>query len=67
MKITLTFNQRQAQVLMSALDFFALFLFIIGFISLTCLFGVVDGFIPVMLVCINTLAWGLFGKAVKVE
>ena len=49
------------------LDFFALFLFIIGFTSLTCLFGVVDGFIPVMLVCINTFAWGLFGKAVKVE
>lgn len=49
------------------LDFFALFLFIIGFTSLTCLLGVVDGFIPVMLVCINTLTWGLFGKAVKVE
>ena len=49
------------------LDGFALSLFIIGLTSLTCLFGVVDGFIPVMLVCINTLAWGLFGKAVKVE
>ena len=49
------------------LDGFALFLFIVGFTSLTCLFGVVDGFIPVMLVCINTLAWGLFGKSVKVE
>lgn len=48
-------------------DYFTLFLFIIGFTSLTCLFGVVDGFIPVMLVCINTLAWGLFGKTVKVE
>jgi hypothetical protein len=49
------------------LDYYSLFLFLVGFTSLTCLFGVVDGFIPVMLVCINTLAWGLFGKAVKVE
>ncbi len=49
------------------LDFFALFLFIIGFTSLICLFGIVDGFVPTMLVCINTLAWGLFGKALKVE
>ncbi len=24
-------------------------------------------FVPTMLVIINTLAWGLFGKAVKVE
>ena len=48
-------------------DGFSLFLFIMGFTSLTCLFGVVDGFIPVMLVCINILTWGLFGKAVKVE
>ena len=49
------------------LDFFALFLFIMGFTSLTCLFSVVDGFVPAVLVIINTLAWGLFGKAVKVE
>jgi hypothetical protein len=49
------------------LDGFALSLFIIGFTSLIYLFGAVDGFIPVMLVIINTLAWGLFGKAVKVE
>lgn len=49
------------------LNYFSLFLFMVGFTSLTCLFGVVDGFIPVMLVCINILAWGLFGKAVKVE
>lgn len=49
------------------LDGFALFLFIVGFTSLTCLFGVVDGFVPTILVIINTLAWGLFGRAVKVE
>ena len=49
------------------LDYFTLFLFMVGFTSLTCLFGIVDGFVPTMLVCINTLAWGLFGKAVKVE
>ena len=49
------------------LDFFALFLFIMGFTSLTCLFGVVEGFVPTILVIINTLAWGLFGRAVKVE
>ena len=49
------------------LDGFALFLFIMGFTSLTCLFSVVDGFVPAVLVIINTLAWGLFGKAVKVE
>ena len=34
---------------------------------LMCLFGVVEGFVPTILVIINTLAWGLFGKAVKVE
>ena len=43
------------------LDGFALFLFIVGFTSLTCLFGVVDGFVPAVLVIINTIAWGLFG------
>ena len=49
------------------LDGFALFLFIVGFTSLMCLFGVVDGFVPTILVIINILAWGLFGRAVKVE
>ena len=48
-------------------DYFTLFLFMVGFTSLTCLFGIVDGFVPIMLVIVNTLAWGLFGKALKVE
>ena len=49
------------------LDYYSLFLFLVGFASLIGLLAVNDRFIPVMLVCINTLAWGLFGKAVKVE
>ena len=48
-------------------DYFSLFLFLVGFASLTCLFAVNDSFVPTMLVIINTLAWGMFGKAVKVE
>ena len=49
------------------LNYFSLFLFMVGFTSLVCLFGIVDGFVPTMLVIVNTLAWGLFGKALKVE
>ena len=49
------------------LNYFSLFLFMVGFTSLTCLFGIVDGFVPTMLVIVNTLVWGLFGKALKVE
>ena len=49
------------------LDFFALFLFIMGFTSLVCLLNINFEFVPTMLVIINTFAWGLFGKAVKVE
>lgn len=48
-------------------DGFSLFLFIMGFTSLVCLLSINFEFVPTMLVCINTLAWGLFGKAVKVE
>ena len=49
------------------LDGFALFLFIMGFTSLVCLLSINFEFVPTMLVIINTFAWGLFGKAVKVE
>ena len=48
-------------------DYYTLFLFTVGFTSLTCLFGIVDGLVPTMLVIVNTLVWGLFGKALKVE
>ena len=48
-------------------DYYTLFLFTVGFTSLVCLFGIVDGFVPTMMVIVNTLAWGLFGKALKVE
>lgn len=49
------------------LDGFSLFLFIMGFTSLVCLLSINFEFVPTMLVIINTLAWGMFGKAVKVE
>jgi len=49
------------------LDGFSLFLFIMGFASLVCLLSINFEFVPTMLVIINTFAWGLFGKAVKVE
>jgi len=49
------------------LDYYSLFLFLVGFASLIGLLAVNDRFVPTMLVIVNTLAWGLFGKAVKVE
>lgn len=49
------------------LDGFSLFLFIMGFTSLVCLLSINSEFVPTMLVVINTFAWGMFGKMVKVE
>mgnify|MGYP000871692785 FL=1 len=49
------------------LDGFSLFLFIMGFTSLVCLLSINSEFVPTMLVVINTFAWGMFGKVVKVE
>lgn len=51
----------------TVLDGFSLFLFIMGFTSLVCLLSINFEFVPTILVIINTLAWGLFGRAVKVE
>ena len=49
------------------LDYYSLFLFLVGFASLIGLLAVNDRFVPTMLVIINTLAWEMIGRSVRVE